>query len=53
MNWLRDINMGSLVIIVGTIAAIGWITVGGTPALVISMLSGGLIALKGTLSADE
>ena len=53
MNWLRKVEMGPLVIIVGTIAAIGWITVGGTVALVISMVAGGLIALRGSLGDEE
>lgn len=53
MNWLRNIEMGPLVIIVGTISVIGWIVVGGTIALVISIVAGGLIALKGSLGQGE
>jgi len=54
MNWLRNIKTGSLVVIVSVIAGIGWVSVGGTPALITSMVAGGLIALKGTLGpADE
>jgi hypothetical protein len=53
MDWFRRIPMGALVIIVGTISAIGWITVGGTLALVISIIAGGLIALRGTLGDED
>jgi hypothetical protein len=49
---LKRIPLGALVIVVGTIAAIGWITVGGTTALVISMIAGALVALRGTLGDD-
>ena len=52
MDWFKNLNMGSWVIIVGAISAIGWITVGGTLALVISILAGSSIALKATIE-DE
>ncbi len=53
MDWLRKIEMGPLVIIVGIISVIGWITLDGTVPLVISILAGGLIALKGTVGDAE
>ncbi len=52
MNWLRKIDMAPLVIIVGTISTIGWITLDGTVPLVISIVSGGLIALKGAVGEE-
>lgn len=52
MDWLRNIEMGPLAIIVGIVTAIAWITIGGTTALVVSIAAGGLIALKGSLGAD-
>lgn len=51
MNWLRTVPMGALVIVVGTISVIGWIVFDGTLPLVISILAGGLIALRATLNA--
>lgn len=45
--------MASLVIIVGTISVIGWITLGGTVALVISIVAGALIRLRATVRGDE
>lgn len=45
--------MAPLVIIVGTISTIGWITLDGTVPLVISMLAGGLIALKGAVGNEK
>lgn len=53
MKWQARIPRSSLVIIVGTIAAIGWIAVGGTVALVISIVAGGLVALRGTLPDER
>ena len=49
MNWLRKIEMGPFVIIVGTISVLGWIILDGTVPLVISIIAGSLIALKGSL----
>ena len=46
VEFLKKIPMAQLAIAVSVIAAIGWVTVGGTVALVISMLAGGLIAFK-------
>lgn len=53
MDWFKNMNMGAVAIIVGTITAVGWIVWGGTLALVISIVGGGLIALRATLGADE
>lgn len=53
MNWLRQIAMGPFVIIVSIITALGWIILDGTPPLVISIIAGGLIALKGSLGAED
>jgi hypothetical protein len=44
--------MASLTIIVGTISVIGWVTLDGTVPLVISLIAGGLIALRGTLGSE-
>ncbi len=52
MDRLKQIPMAPLVIIVGTISAIGWIVFNGTLPLVISILAGGLIALRATLGDD-
>lgn len=41
--------MGALVIVLGVITALGWILLDGTVPLVISIVAGGLIALKATL----
>lgn len=40
--------MGQFAIIVGIITVLGWIVLDGTPALVISILGGGAIAVKGS-----
>lgn len=52
MTWFRNIPMGALVIVVGTISVIGWITLDGTVPLVISIIAGSLIALRGTLGNE-
>lgn len=49
VNWLRTIEMGPFVIIVGTISVLGWIILDGTVPLVSSIIAGSLIALKGSL----
>lgn len=49
MDWFRRVPIAALAIVVGTISVIGWIVLDGTPALVISILAGGLIALRATL----
>lgn len=49
MDWFRRIPIAALAIVVGTISVLGWIILDGTPALVISILAGGLIALRATL----
>lgn len=49
MDRLRQIPMAALVIVVGTISVIGWIVFNGTLPLVISIVAGGLIALRATL----
>jgi hypothetical protein len=45
--------MGALVIVVGTVSVIGWITLDGTVSLVISIIAGGLIALRATLGDER
>ncbi len=53
MEWFRNINIGVLSIIVGTISVLGWILFDGTFPLVISIIAGSLIALKGAMSAAD
>lgn len=53
MDLLRRTPMAALVIIVGTISVIGWIVWDGTVPLVISIIAGGLIALKATLGRED
>ncbi len=53
MNWFRSLPMGALAVIVGVITAIAWLTLEGTVPVVISIVAGGLIALKATLQKDE
>lgn len=45
--------MGAWVIIVGTISVLGWIILDGTVPLVISIIAGASIALKGALGTEE
>jgi len=52
MNALRDIPIGTLAIIVGTISALGWIVFDGTLPLVISIVAGASIAVKASLEED-
>jgi hypothetical protein len=49
MDWFRNLNMSAYVIVVGTISVLGWILLDGTVPLVISILAGASIALKGAL----
>lgn len=49
MDLLKRTPMSVLVIVVGTIAVLGWIILDGTIPLVISILAGSLIALKGAV----
>jgi len=51
MGVLNKMTPGQLGIIVGIVSAIAWITVGGTVALVITILAGGLLALRATVGA--
>ena len=55
MDWFKSIPMAAYSIGVATIVAIAWVTVGGTIALVVSILGGGSIALKAALGdgADD
>jgi hypothetical protein len=53
MNFLRNIPMATLAIVVGTLTAIAWITMEGTAPLVITMVLGALIAIKATLGDGE
>lgn len=48
-GWFHRVPMDSLMIVVGTITTIGWVAIGGTPALVISIIAGSLIALRGSV----
>jgi hypothetical protein len=52
VDLLRRTPMGALVIVVGVISVLGWILLDGTIPLVISIVAGGLIALKATLGRD-
>jgi len=52
VNWFRRIPMASLIIVVTTISAIGWVALDGAVPLVISFAAGGLITLRATLD-DE
>ena len=52
VDWFKRIPIAALAIVVGAISAIAWITVGGTVAIVISILAGASIALRATLG-DE
>ena len=45
--------MATFAVVGGGITAIGWVTIGGTVALVISMVFGILVAAKSTLQDDE
>lgn len=49
MEWFKNINIGVLTIIVGTISVLGWILFDGTLPLVISILAGSSIALRGAM----
>lgn len=51
MDLLRRTPMGALVIVVGVISVLGWVLLDGTIPLVISIVAGGLIALKATLGS--
>lgn len=52
MTWFRQVPMSALVIVVGAITAIGWIVLDGTLPLVISIVAGSLIALRGALANE-
>lgn len=45
--------MAAVAIVVGTITALAWILLDGTPALVISIVGGSLIALRAVMGEDE
>lgn len=51
MDLLKRTPMGPLVVVVGVITVLGWILLDGTIPLVISILAGGLIALKATVGS--
>jgi len=53
METFKSLSMAQLAIAVSIISAIGWVTVGGTVALVISIAAGGLIAFKGATDNSE
>ena len=53
MDQLKQVPMGTLVIIVGAISVIGWIALDGTVPLVISIIAGTLIAVRASLDAQE
>lgn len=50
--FLDKVPMAQLAIGVGVITAVAWVALDGTLPLIISMLGGGLIALKATSSRD-
>jgi hypothetical protein len=49
MQWFRNIPMAPYVIVVGVVSTLGWILLDGKIPLVITILAGGSIALKGAL----
>ena len=49
MTWLRNIPMATFATAGAIVVAIAWVTMDGTVPLVISIIYGGLIAVKGTL----
>jgi hypothetical protein len=53
MQWFKNVPIGALAIVVGTISVIGWIVLDGTVPLVISIVAGSLIALRGTLGGED
>lgn len=53
MDFLKNIPMATLAIVVGTVSAIAWIALDGTTPLIISMVAGAAIAIKATLGADD
>ncbi|MCP3973975.1 MAG: hypothetical protein GY720_05725 [bacterium] len=52
MNWLKQTPMAPFTIAVGTVSVLGWIVLGGTIALVISIIAGSSIAFKASLDDD-
>jgi len=53
LDWFRNLNMATHVIVVSTISALGWILLEGAVPLVISILAGASIAVKATNSSEE
>ena len=51
MEWFKKMPMAAVAVVLGTISVLGWIVLDGTPALVISIIAGGLIALRATLGS--
>lgn len=49
MDKLQELPMATVAIALGAVSAIGWIVFGGTAGLVISILAGSIIAIKGSL----
>jgi cytidylate kinase len=52
MTWFKQLPMAPYVIAVSVISGICWVVLDGKVPLVISMLAGGSIALKGALSSE-
>lgn len=53
MEWFQQLPIGALAIVVGTASAIGWIVFDDTLPLFISILAGGLIALRASLGNPQ
>ena len=53
MQQLRNIPMATLAVAVGIVSAVAWIALDGTVPLIVSVVGGGLIAIKATLAEDE
>lgn len=53
MDLLRNVPMATLAVGVGIVSAVAWIALDGTVPLIVSIVSGGLIALKATLSDED
>ena len=53
MDQRRNVPMATLAVGVGVISAVAWIALDGTVPLIVSIVGGGLIALKATLGDED
>lgn len=49
MEWFKSLPMAAVAIIVGIVSAVAWVVLDGTVPLVVSIVAGGLIALRAVL----